>query len=68
MIKEIKHKETGMVITAQETKEIRECGSFVYNIKGYFAGKDCSRISIELYINEYSMKDFEITYKTFDCF
>jgi hypothetical protein len=65
MIKEIKHKGTGMIIKVVKTEEIRENGMSVYNINGYIYSTISLPIDINLVIYEGSMCDFEIVYKDF---
>lgn len=66
MIKEIKHKDTGMTIKVSKTEEIRENGISLYQIEGHIYSTDLLPIEISLLIPEISMIDFEITYKDFN--
>jgi RNA:NAD 2'-phosphotransferase (TPT1/KptA family) len=66
MIKEIKHKGTGMIIKVFKTEEINENGISLYRIDGYIYSTDVLPIEMSLLIPETSMIDFEITYKDFN--
>ena len=65
MIKEIKHKGTGMIIKVVKTEEVRENGMSIYNIKGYIVSTNSLPIDIDLVIYEGSMYDFEVSYRDF---
>ena len=66
MIKDIKHKGTGMIIKVSKTEEVRENGFSSYKIDGYIYSTDVLPIKMSLLIPETSMVDFEVTYKDFN--
>ena len=66
MIKEIKHKGTGMIIKVSKTEEVRENSFSLYKIDGCIYSTDFLPIKMSLLIPETSMIDFEITYKDFN--
>ena len=66
MIKDIKHKSTGMIIKVSKIEEVRENGFSLYKIDGYIYSTDVLPIKMSLLIPETSMIDFEITYKDFN--
>ncbi len=66
MIKQIRHKGTGMVIKVTKTEEIRENGLSLYRVDGCIYSNDELPIAMSLLIPELSMKDFEVTYKNYN--
>ena len=66
MIKDIKHKSTGMIIKVSKTEEVRENGFSLYKIDGYIYSTDALPVKMSLLIPETSMIDFEITCKDFN--
>ena len=66
MIKDIKHKSTGMIIKVSKIEEVRENGFSLYKIDGYIYSTDVLPIKMSLLIPETSMVDFEVTYKDFN--
>ena len=66
MIKDIKHKSTGMIIKVSKIEDVRENGFSLYKIDGYIYSTDVLPIKMSLLIPETSMVDFEVTYKDFN--
>ena len=67
MIKEIIHKESGLIIKVVEIKTHKENGISIYTVQGLIkASEEFFDIKTTLVITDIVMKDFEFTYLYFD--